>query len=328
MREPTYGEALRASWRLAWQHKDLWVFGLFAMLLGQFGLMDLVAKVWLAIKSGGVSSFADTLALMISPRTWQLVARSFDLPAEGWVWLIWLTVMLLGLAVAIGFVAVVSQGALVYAAAKFSKRTSIFPSDRKAWHHSVTHFWRLLGLNILRKLSFALVTLAIVSLTLSLAGSPTSADTAIFVIGFLLTLLIGVVLSFLLIYAVGYVVVEEYRLGEAIAAAWRLFTSHWLVSLEVGVVVLLANIVFLLVALVGVVYVFFLPILLAKWMAIQAGSAAILQTGIVLGYGLFLLFMMLLGAIFTVFTTSVWTYLFTKMHSKGVVSRMVRWLSR
>ncbi|KKW42888.1 MAG: hypothetical protein UY92_C0002G0005 [Candidatus Magasanikbacteria bacterium GW2011_GWA2_56_11] len=328
MREPTYAEALRASWRLAWKHKDLWVFGLFAMMLGQFGIVDLLVRVGITVRTGGLTGWWEWCRLMFSPRAWQLVGQSLNLAVDGWVWFVWLAVLLTGLALAAVYVAVVSQGALVYAAAKYAGRLSVFPDDRTSWHRGVSHFWRLLSLNVLRKVLFGLVALTVMAAGLSLAAEPSAWDRISFLLVFILAVLAGLIFSFLLVYAAGYVVVEERSFGEAVVASWRLFVRHWLVSIEVGLMVLAANVVFLLIALAGVVYVFFLPVLAAKWLAAWSGSYLLFQAGVFFGYVLFIVFMLFIGSVFTVFTTSVWTYLFTKMHQTGLASRLTHWLRR
>ena len=43
-REPTYTDAIRAGWHLAWHHKSLWIFGLFAAFLGQMGIVELLCN--------------------------------------------------------------------------------------------------------------------------------------------------------------------------------------------------------------------------------------------------------------------------------------------
>ena len=54
MSEPTYRDALRASWKLAWHHKNLWPFGMFALMLGQFGFLEILTKIW-AVRTNTVN---------------------------------------------------------------------------------------------------------------------------------------------------------------------------------------------------------------------------------------------------------------------------------
>lgn len=326
MKEPTYNEAIRVSWKLAWRHKGLWIFGLFAMVLGQMGIVDLFIKLGFASQSLRISNLWDVGWYVFSPRAWRGFVELFTV--ESWVWFIWVIVILVGLCLVFLFIAVVSQGALVHASAKFAKRLSVFPSESDSWHQGVKHFWRLLGLNIVRKLVLLAATAVVVAAIINVLFAPTLTNHFLFLFLFVFAALVGFIVSFLLIYAAGYVVVEDYRFIEAMRMAWGLFVKHWLVSLEVGLIILFMNIILLAVGLVGVIYVFFLPLLVAKLLAFVFGSMAILKIGIFLGYTLFLLFMALVGSVFTVFTTSVWTYLFMKMHKHGMKSKIMHWLWR
>jgi hypothetical protein len=132
----------------------------------------------------------------------------------------------------------------------------------------------------------------------------------------------GMILSFLLVYAVGYVVVENQKLIPALRNAWRMFTDHWFVSLEIGFIMIVLNVLALALVIFGL-YVFFLPSLFMWSLASVLQSQALFMTGVIVGFTLFVLYMALIASMFTVFTTATWTYLFTKMHKKGIKSRLV-----
>jgi len=69
--------------------------------------------------------------------------------------------------------------------------------------------------------------------------------------------------------------------------------------------------------------VFFFPTLLLWFIAVLTGKAVLFTLGMVIGGAFFLLFVFLLWSFFQVFTVSVWTYLFMKMHKEGVRSRVI-----
>lgn len=332
MTEPTYREALRASWRLAWHHKNLWPLGLFAMLWGQFGLLELVLKIH------GVTYIRDNPTLwqwcqaIFSQNSWQQMKVLLGGRIDNWIWAVWLGVMVLGLMIALAFVATVTQGALVYAGAKFAKFRLTYPDEAKAWHVGVKNFWSVLTLNIIRKVTVALAGLWAVSAAFMLANNQSGYSslwlTILLVLGFLAALLVGVMGSFLLIYAVGYVVVEGYGAGEAIVMAWHLFKRHKLVSWEVGLVVLLLNVVLLLFALFAVLYAFFLPVIIGSYLVVFLHAPIIGKVIGSLSYAVFLAILMAASAVFTVYVTTLWAYLFSKMHSGGVAAKLVRLLRR
>lgn len=328
MSEPTYRQALSESWKLSWRHKGLWAFGLFAMILGQMGVVDIFLKMGITANTLASSDSWLAIRLLFSPRFWRLIVSSLNPGMDTWVWFVWLIITLVGFAGMVLFVAVSCQGAIVHAAAKYAKRGSSLPSDSKAWHAGVSHFWGLLALNVLKKLSLLLIGGLIITIAFGLGSMDSVFGRLAYIILFVAALLASMVLSFLVVYAAGYLVVEEEKILTAIRFAWQLFVKHWLVSFEVGLVVLVTNVALLFVMLAAVVYLFFLPMLIADYIAIWTGAIWVLKTGIVAGYVLLLVFAFLASAIFSVFTTSVWTYLFTKMHSHGVTSKLFRLIGK
>ena len=321
MKEPLYRQAFVHSWKLAWQHKFLWVFGLFAAFLGQMGILELLSKVTIASSDYALNPKWLALPKLIKYMLADL--SGYSLPVDGWIWMIWLAVIVLGACIVLTFLSVTSQGALVYSAAQSVKDKNL-PDSRKSWHVGVKHFWRLFFLNLVKKIVMVLLSVAAGYGALNFVIVESGWGLVLFLLLFLLTILVGMVLSFLVIYAAGYVVVEEYSLGRSIEAAWKLFSSHRLVSLEVGLLVLLSN--FALGAiLVFAFIVLFFPTLLSWFVAALTANIALYAAGTIVGVILFTLFLVSAGSVFVVFTTTVWTYLFMKMHKVGIKSRILHW---
>lgn len=319
MHEPTYRQALSHSWKLAWHHKLIWIFGLFAAFLGQMGLLGLLSSVSLH-----ASSFSNASDINWWTGFKLLCTGEFHLtlPLAGWVWLVWLLVIFLGLALFLIFVSVSSQGALIHASAQWAKKDTL-PDVDKSWHAGTQHFWSLFFINVFKKIFICVLGLVVGWGALNaLIGTVTTWDLVLFLLLFILAAAVGMVLSFLIIYVAGYVVVEKYPLSWAIPAAWKMFIKHWLVSIEAGVIILVLNIAVGIIALVGF-FVLFFPAIITWFVAMLGANSILLVIGFVVGALLFVLFIMFLGAIFTVFTTSVWTYLFMKMHRGGIISRIL-----
>ena len=148
---------------------------------------------------------------------------------------------------------------------------------------------------------------------------------ALFIVLFVLAMVVGMVLSFLVIYAAGYVVIEEYPFKDAVVAAWHLFMDHWLVSLEVSVLLLIANIIVGGLAALGLVL--FVGEMAVVWAGtLLIGSDLVQQIGFFFGTALIVVYWAFLGSSLMVFTTSVWMHLFMKMHKTGVKSRVLHFL--
>jgi hypothetical protein len=320
MKKPIYREALAHGWRLAWKHSWLWPLGLFAALLGQMGMVDIIMKAVSGVSASPALPGWTALPEYIRVSFFEFRAA---LPVEGWSWLILLLVILLLFTVVFVFVSIVSQAAIVDIAALATKRKK-FPDVSEAWHRGVEHFWPLFFVNLIKKLCIGGTGLLIFLAARGLVADPTAGGALLFVFLFLLALVFGIALSFLLVYAVGYIVVEKYGFFEAIAGAWKLFIEHPLVSLEVGIIILFFNIVLAIAMLFGLI-ILFVPAFILWFVTLLSGSAAPFVAGFFIGILMSLFFIMFLGAVFAIFTTSTWTYLFMKMHKVGIKSRILHW---
>ncbi len=326
MSEPTYRQALAHGLQLAWRHKQLWLLGFFATFLGQVGLTDFIVKFFVVSKQ----YVAYPLFFHI-PRLLKVVGQGFgdmNLRADQWLWLIWLGLFLIAALAIIIFVATVSQGALISEIATFIKRPhkGHINTDR-SWQDGRRHFGRLFFLQILKKLTLCLLV-TVVGFGLFIAmTSGSRLDQIMFSLLFLLGAVFAVLLSFLFLYAAAYVVIEEHTIREALQAAWRLFTSHWLVSLEIGCILFLANLV--AGGVVGLGMIFFVLELAILWfLGLFVGGALLWSIGLLVASAIFVVFVILLGTLLTTFTTSVWTYLFMKMHKEGIHSRLIHFFRR
>lgn len=281
--------------------------------------MEILTKLGLA--ANNFSYYPNWLFLPGIIKNMPLLAVKLGLPPEAKIWLACLLLIFLAIGLFLVFAAVVAQGGLIKAAADFSKRGS-FPSVGPAWSRGVRCFWPLLLLNIIKKLILTLLILAVGYAAVNVLSGATAGGVVIFFVLFILASVVGMAVSFLLIYAAAYVVVENYSFARAAEAAWELFIGHWLVSMEVGVIILALNALVTIIAILGF-FVFFFPTLIAWFVAVLTMNGALWWAGLLVGALFSTLFVIFLGSLFTVFTTSVWTYLFVKMHHEGVASRII-----
>ncbi|MFH1946540.1 MAG: hypothetical protein ABIJ23_00050 [Candidatus Magasanikbacteria bacterium] len=324
MKTPLYQQAIVHSWKLAWEHKILWVFGLFAVFLGQMGILDLLGKVVMS---------ASNSPLHIALSEWFLVLKnvifefkSLSLSLDIWIWFFSLGVVILGFGLFLVFVSVISQGALIKAAAVSVKHKKL-PNAGEEWHVGVNHFWPLFFVNLGKKIVFCILSLFVSWLAFLTVINFNLLWGLLFLFGFILATLIGMIASFLSIYVAGYIVVEKFNFEKACVSAWKLFLGHWLVSMEVGLIVLLLN---LLVGLIVFIFVMILVIpTLASGLLVAASYNPVLWfVSLLFRVGVPVLLIMVVGSIFTVFNTSVWTCLFMAMHKVGLKSRILHWLGK
>ena len=314
MKEPTYQQALSAGWQMVWHHKSLWVLGLLAAFLGQLGLGDFFGRLsmlyYQGTMSGSLEFFWQNTNLTMGTLNWYNIL--------GLIWLVGLFILII---VVVIFLAVTSQGALISYAASWYKSNK-FSDLNKAWHKSVIHFWSMFKVIVMYKIIFCLLILAGVALL-------RFADTAMtgwanLLSGFILGIIMFfyLIFSIVYIYALGYIIIDNNKATEAVKKAWALFSNHVLVSLEVALIMIFLNLI--LVVIGAVVLVLSLVPATIIWVAAGILKIGALATfGFLVGFFLWLLTIVLAVAVFNAFNTSVWTYLFIRMHKEGIVSRII-----
>ncbi len=325
MKEPLYRQAFSFGWQFTRRHKFLWVYGFFAAALGHMGIFDILTKVSTAVFRANMAIPEVTVFLRLPILHGGRWVDFFSERGVDGVWAIWLVIVLLGILAFFTVVAVVSQGALIHASAQ-GKSSHDIAQDYREWHAGVSHFWRLFVLHATKKCMIGFFALLAGWSAYTAVLSPTASNLLAFLGIFLVVTILGLILSFFVIYAAGYIVVEEHSFGEAIISAWRLFTSHWLTSLEVGALFLGLNILLALFGTLGFL-VLLLPTALFWFIVVIIGSPTLFTVVLMFLLFCFVTFVMLLGSVFTVFSTSVWTYLFMHMHRYGVKSSILHWFS-
>jgi hypothetical protein len=324
MHEPTYRDALRTAWNITKGHPFLIIFGLFAVFVGQLGLLDLVMKIGLV---GTDSGFMPLWVIL--PALGTITSVSIvGITVQTWVLLAWLAAILVGFFLFLTYAAVISHGALIHATGQYVNHPKKHVSLSHAWHAGAIHFWRLFAITAIKKISLSLLGIATSIAILNAVSFASAWDIVLFIILFVLALIVGLVISFVAVYAAGYVVIEEYQLGDALRSGWELFKEHWLVSIEIGITVLVLNIVAACIAFASVPLLFIPTTLL--WVTASQLSASLLlfQLGSFIAVGLFVLLLATLGSFLTVYTTALWMDLFQHMHKRGMVSRIVRRVTR
>lgn len=317
--EPTYRQAMRHAWDMLWQHKMLWPFGIFATFLGQLGLVEFLTK------------YINALQARDSAESWgnlpHLLASSFSfftemhLPFDRWVWAVWMWVILIGIGIVLFYLAIISQGALIHATSQ-KIRTEKHPQVSRAWHESVKNFGSLFIVHLVRKSIIILLTVLIGMATMSAVRSDSAIGILALIVILLASITIGFILSCLAVYTIGYIVVEGQKLSEALRGAWQLFSDHLLVSFEIGLLVIMGNVIVAILALVGAA-VFLSPVFIIWFFAGIFANFYFWILSAASGLLFFLVYIITLGSFFTIFSTSLWTYLFMKMHKHGIQSRVV-----
>ena len=326
MQEPTLREIFKVSWKLTKHYKGLWVLGACALVLGQLGILDVITGVVKGVSPGTASPGAQ-IWYIFSPNTLQHIGNTLGFSFDSWAGLAWLLVMLLSLGIALIVVASIAQGGMVHATAlSMEHGLKTIEKFEESWHAGARNVSHILVLNIVKKLIIFAVSLIVSASAFAALLFGTASSTVVFVISFISAIIVGMTVSVLTIFAVGYLVIEKKDLFGAINHAWKLLIKHWIVSFEVGIVLLLLN-VFMFGLLLAGLYVFVAPSLALSAYGALTGNIAVSQFGVSIALVLYLAYALIIGSVFTVFVNATWTYLFVIMHRWGLRSRIHAWIS-
>lgn len=310
-----YLQALTKSWQLVWRNKILWIFGLLSILIGEFGLTNFVGRILIFLS--GPTPTADRFLPYLSWQMWHPLLSG---------WSILLSIIMLAVCALVVLLAVAAEGALIAAAGDWFShgRADTF---HKAWNKGIKHFWLLFAVRVgERAILFVLLALMTFLVVHFLAVDTLLTRIAtglIFLAGFIIALMVTSVA----IYASGYIVQDENRLGAALTKARLLFSRHVLVSVEMSLLEIIFSFVPAAILIVGGFWLL-LPSVALTLVASVSGMSYLILVGVYTTLAAYVLLVALVGAIFNAWITSSWMFLFMKMHREGVASRVMHYLAR
>ena len=225
-----YRKILRVAWKRTRDRRHLWIFGFFAALLSTGGVADLTMQSLQQIRSGGRWLQQAFSGVFFNLDTWTTYLRQLTfLEPTRIAWTITAVTL-----IALGMIAlaILAQGALTYA---LTKRKSY--SLKRSLQESSGHFWSILGLNLVTKaVQFVLVlTTALPTVLFFARGSLFDAFLTFFI--FIILFPATIALHIISMIALIDIVRLDHSLPSAIHHAATLFKKHWLVTLELGLIV-------------------------------------------------------------------------------------------
>jgi hypothetical protein len=313
-----YRSIVRQSFIIAWKHKYLWVFGLFATLLASNFEIELINRF--TNRQGATLYDWERWAQtgIFSPRAWGNMLELLKTDTGSTISLLVVLLVLVALFIALLWLSVVSQGALVNNAQKALANGSRLPSATERKHDTSTgfkegrkHFWQLLGVNVIvRALVYllALVTIA----PIATPGNLSVAMSLLYFIIFIVLLAVALTLAFITKYAIAFIVLKNHSMGSSIVAGWKLFRDNWLVSLEMTFILFAISIIGSL-AIILAVMIMAIPVALLYILSVVFGSFPIFLAVLVLGVLISIAVVVIGGSILTVVQTTAWVSLFTQL---------------
>lgn len=317
----SYRALLKQAWKITWQHKYLWFFGLFAAMLSAGGGWRLLTQ---NIQANYQGDFWSGLVNFLNVKFfYQAVTGGLaDMFKYDWLFALdnILGLILIGLIAAFFiWLTIACQGGLISHIQKIitHKKNSnpelIVKDGLRAGHLS---FWSLFGLNILFKvlINFAFILISIPFLFLTLTDNGWLG--ASYVILFLIFIPIAIALNLIVRYAMAYTIIEKNSFVEAVENAWRLFSKNWLISMEMLIALFIINFI------AGALILLFLTIFVLPLLIVGVTFAMSWLASLMIVIGLIIL--ALAGSVLTTFENAGWVGLFVRLEEKGGLAKLER----
>ncbi|MFH1890841.1 MAG: hypothetical protein ABIJ91_04760 [Candidatus Kuenenbacteria bacterium] len=318
-----YRPILKQALKITWKFKYLWFFGLFAALFGNGGVFNLILNNIQIVENQGV--FLQGLRELGNSFSWSnasanlsSVFLSFDFLG---------TLIFVVFLVLIAFfiwLSIVSQGAVVFGISRAMKSDDKLFA--KAFRKGSVKFWPVFLLNILMKIVLFIIILIIglPFIIVYLKGAESMVVQSFYIIlAFIVLVPLAAILSFLIKYAVIYVVNEDNHVGLALKNAWNLFSKNWIVSIEMAAVLFLINVLTSFLLVVVIVFIA-LPFIMLGMLASYLASSAFFWLVVTLGILTFIAVLFWYGALLNVWQMSNWIILFEKISYNKVYSKILR----
>jgi len=321
-----YREIFKKSYELVKNNKFLWFFGFFAAAFGGFGEFESVFKDYTNVTNTSDSIFS-WQGLYEGGVLWTIFdnVKSFF---SQYPWQAFFLILIIGLIfVVIYWLAIVSQIALFDSSYKLSrnKKTGYAEGYRAGAQHFVPVFLINIAFRVLLYALFVVVAAPLLSWFL--VRENVWGGIFFVVLLFLIYIPISIIVSFIIKYTIAYIVLKGHKAMDAVKSAWQLFKNNWLISIEMGLMILLLG----LVVGIGMLIIMGLaavPFVLIAIAALFFGSSTGLGVAVILGALAWFVIISVIGSAFVSFQYSSWTLLFLDLVGDKAESKLKRLVAK
>jgi len=315
-----YRPVLSRAWNIVKKFKNLWPFGLLAVLISSGGEYEILGKALVdsqnqnffvafidAFKSGWQEGRILTAGENLWSVLWSLVTQ--ELTGLSFVLFVFLFIAVL-IAVAI-WLSISSQIILIKGSSLANKNKKISIAEGFSFSHQ--YFLPVLLITLFFKIVlFSLIALLNWELWLLSGGGFWSG--LLYGISFLFFVSLVLMASFIFKFQTFYIVLKKQRWIASLKSAWQLFINNWLISIEMslimfGIYLIAAVASFSLILLVAGIALILIPYYFAT-LPLLVNSAMTIFFTISAFVGV-----CLVTAIMTAFQWAGWTVLFEKLDS-------------
>jgi hypothetical protein len=317
-----YRPLLKQALQLSWRNKYLWFFGLFAALLGNGGEYNvLINNLNLVVDQGTLLDVAKSLyqggSLSLVGNNFTSLFTNFSITSLlGFLFFLAIGVFLVWLAI-------LSQAALVSGAYKLQRNAPTnFSTDFVVGKRN---FWKVLWLNILGKIVIygLLVILSLPFFVIFLNQDGSAWMNVILILSFIIFVPITIIISFLIKYAVIYVVAQGETAKAGLRSSWLLFKKNWIASLEMAAILFVINIAAGIGLLLSLL-ILSVPFILLGLVFFSLQVAPLFWLVVIVAVILFILLIFLFGAVLSTFQNAAWVLLFVRLGEGQVFPKVIR----
>lgn len=318
-KESIYRPTLKKAWQITWQNKYLWLFGFFATFLGSGSVYDVVIKGWQTL--GEKVLYKSLLNFTAPPFVIFEDTGSALVNKLGAVGIIAGSVLGIVLIFIIYIVALIAQGSLIYSSGKIAKHRKA--SIKEAIERTLARIYHIFVINIGAKILIFLMLFSIGLPIYYLVGKSILWSNILYFVAFLIAIPVSLIILFIMIYSVAGIMTKNLLFTEAIKDSLEILKKHWLISLEMALILLGISILLGILTTVFLVIVSIPMLILAIALFFLVGEIGL--TIVMLITLLFFLFSVIMaGSFFTSFQLTSWTILYLKLSEKNVLSAVIR----
>lgn len=317
-----YRPILKNAWQILWKAKYLWFFGLFAVLIGNTGELNLVIDNFSSI-SESVVTLRGLKDIYVQGVFGNFSSNVNQLFVNFNFSVLVLVLMLLILFIFLVWLSIISQTGLINGAYKeYRKQSSDFINSFKKGRQN---FWKVLAINLIGKIIIYGILLIIgLPLTLIYLKQASEISQLLFImLSFIILIPLAVIISFLIKYAVIFAVIKKEKVCQAIKDSWNLFIKNWIISIEMAVILflvtILAGIIMVLAAIVLAI-----PLSLVIYIFYALQIQGLLMLSVILALSILIILLFWLAALLSTYQMTCWVLLFDRLTESQVYSKLAR----
>jgi hypothetical protein len=317
-----YRHILRQAWQITWLNRWLWLFGLFAAVLGNGGVFNILINNITSVQNQGalitdLNSLFTQGSIGALGATFVEVLSNLNLAS----FLVLLLILVLGLFIL--WLAIVTQGGLISGSFRLHKDQAT--SFKESWQRGMGKFWPVLWLNVsTRVVTYVLlIILGLPFFFLYVATQNLVWQWFLLVVSFMVFVPVAIIIALLVQYAVMFVVVKNSEFKMAVKESWDLFKQNWIVSIEMALVLFIVNIAAGLGLLIGALFIL-LPFLILGFLGVYFTINALFVLAFILGGLVLAVAVFTFGAVLATFQTTTWVILFTRLTEGTIMPKILR----